>query len=163
MALKNTYTKVSVDRTIGEITSILARKGATQVLTEYGNGQAVSIQLQVDTRHGPFFYALPVNIYAVFDVLTNETRIQRAHPSERRAQAARVAWRIIKDWIDAQMALLETGMVEMEEVFLPYMLGPGAQTLYRALADGGFRALPGGGGIALPGGGESGPRPGEGL
>jgi hypothetical protein len=37
-------------------------------------------------------------------------------------QAYRVAWRNILDWVQAQMALLEIGMVEMEEVFLPYML-----------------------------------------
>ena len=44
------------------------------------------------------------------------------------------------DWIEAQIALLESGMVEMEEIFLPYMLaGAGDKTLYKALVDGQFR------------------------
>ena len=38
------------------------------------------------------------------------------------------------------MALLETGMVTMDEIFLPYKL-TGGQTLYQALATGEFKAL----------------------
>ena len=43
------------------------------------------------------------------------------------------------------MALLETNMVEMEEIFPPYMLS-GEQTLYQALQANQFRALPSGAG-----------------
>ena len=57
-------------------------------------------------------------------------------------QANRTAWRIIKEWIVAQMALIETEMVSMEEVFMPYML-TGRQTLYQALANGDLKMLPG--------------------
>ena len=56
-----------------------------------------------------------------------------------------MAWRIVKDWVEAQMALLATGMVELEEIFLPYMLS-GDRTLYQVLTERGFRALPSGGG-----------------
>ena len=38
------------------------------------------------------------------------------------------------------MALLETGMVTMDEIFLPYMLSDG-RTFYQALVAGEFRAL----------------------
>ena len=44
-------------------------------------------------------------------------------------QAVRVAWRIIKDWVEAQMALVDTSMVKTEEVFLPYMMVKGDKTL----------------------------------
>ena len=58
----------------------------------------------------------------------------------RRQQAIRTSWRILKDWVEAQMALLETGMVTMDEIFLPYMLS-GGQTFYQALVAGEFEAL----------------------
>ena len=64
-----------------------------------------------------------------------------ANPAGRRDQARRTAWRILKDWVQAQMALLETNMVDMEEIFLPYMLS-GEQPLYQALQANHFRALP---------------------
>lgn len=65
---------------------------------------------------------MPVNYDAVYEVLTEEGRIFKGDAERRKEQARRVAWRILKDWIEAQIALLESGMVEMEEIFLPYML-----------------------------------------
>ena len=58
----------------------------------------------------------------------------------RKRQSTWVAWRILKDWIEVQLALLDTGMVELEEISLPYLL-QGDQTLYHALREGKFRAL----------------------
>ena len=45
-------------------------------------------------------------------------------PESRRQQAIRTSWRILKDWVEAQMALLETGMVTMDEIFLPSTCSP---------------------------------------
>jgi len=42
-----------------------------------------------------------------------------------------VAWRIIKDWIEAQLAIVEAEMVEMAEVFLPYAVTKSNKTLYQ--------------------------------
>lgn len=49
-----------------------------------------------------------------------------------REQAERVAWRIVKDWVEAQMAILESEMVQMDEIFLPYMVDNNGQTLFQA-------------------------------
>ncbi len=37
-------------------------------------------------------------------------------------QAYRTAWANIRDWLDAQMALIDTEQVQIEEVFLPYVV-----------------------------------------
>ena len=67
---------------------------------------------------------LPANIEAVQRVL-----IQQKVNCDK-AQAARVAWRIVKDWVEAQMAILESEMVDMDEIFLPYMLNSSGDTVY---------------------------------
>jgi hypothetical protein len=42
-----------------------------------------------------------------------------------------VAWRIIKDWTEAQLALVQAGVAELAEVFLPYATHPQTgQTFY---------------------------------
>ena len=41
----------------------------------------------------------------------------------------RTAWRIVKDWVEAQMALVETRMVTVPQVFLPYTLMRNGRTL----------------------------------
>lgn len=47
----------------------------------------------------------------------------------------RVAWRILKDWVEAQMALLDIQMVRFEEIFLPYIETENGQTIYERLEE----------------------------
>ena len=145
MPLLNYTTKVPAERTVAEVMTILAQKGALEIITMYdAERQPCGLKWRMETRHGPLAYALPLNVEAVFTIMT-EQRVMITNEAGRRAQARRTAWRILKDWIQAQMALLETNMVEMEEIFLPYMLS-GEQTLYQALQANHFRALPSGAG-----------------
>ena len=81
-----------------------------------------------ESRVGRGGFALPSNIDAVSVKLT-EQRIMLTVPESRRQQAVRTSWRVLKDWVEAQMALLETGMVTMDEIFLPYMLSGGQTPL----------------------------------
>ena len=140
MPLLNYTTKVSAEKTASEIISLLSKKGATQVMMEFGpKGEPVGLKWRVDSPRGALGFALPINPEAVYKVLTAE-RVLVTNDQARREQALRTAWRIVKEWVAAQMALIETGMVEMEEVFLPYMLS-GDRTVYQVLSEGNFKAL----------------------
>lgn len=57
------------------------------------------------------------------------------------AQAKRIAWRQILRWVEAQMAFVETGMVKMEEVFMPYIQVGIDETLFDRLEGQGFRLI----------------------
>jgi hypothetical protein len=46
-------------------------------------------------------------------------------------QALRVGWRIIKDWVEAQMAIVESELAGVAEVFLPYAVTKSGTTLYK--------------------------------
>ena len=128
--------------TSAEIMSILVKKGATEILTHYGpGGMATGLKWRMETATGTLGFSLPINAEAVFEILTRD-RVMKTNPAARMQQANRTAWRIIKEWILAQMALIETEMVTVEEVFLPYML-TGKQTLYQALSNGDLKMLPG--------------------
>ena len=67
-------------------------------------------------------------------ILLTRDRARKTNPAARMQQANRTAWRIIEERILAQMALTETEMVTVQEVFLPYIL-TGKQTLYQALSN----------------------------
>ena len=143
MPLLNYSTRINPSRTITEIMEILARKGASEIMTVYDDcAQPVGLNWRVQTAHGPLAYGLPVNVESVLQVLTRDG-VMKTDATRRWEQANRVAWRILKSWIEAQMALLETGMVQLEEIFLPYMLtGDRDLTLYQVLVERGFKALP---------------------
>jgi len=49
-----------------------------------------------------------------------------------------VAWRNIRDWVMAQLALYETEIVEMPQVFLPFATDAKGQTLYEKMTEGKF-------------------------
>jgi hypothetical protein len=56
----------------------------------------------------------------------------------QKEQAYKTAWANIRDWITAQMALLDTGMVKPEEIFLPYMQDTQGVTLFERMEEQGF-------------------------
>ena len=130
MALKNHTTTISAEKTIAEIQSILAKHKARAILTEYNEeGNLIALSFKIETPQGTLAIRLPAKEDKVLKVL----EIQKRKDSKIKAtkeQATKTAWRNIKDWIDAQMALIDTEMVEVEEVFLPYVLNEEGQTLY---------------------------------
>src|SRR6266446_8814999 len=64
-------------------------------------------------------------------ILTEFEGDRRIPPRIRtKEQAARVAWRIVKDWLEAQLAMIEAGLVDLEQVFLPYAQNQSGQTVY---------------------------------
>ena len=127
MPLLNYTTKVDVYVTLGEIQGQLVKHGAKKIMQDYDNdGHITALAFMVDTPAGPRGIRLPANVDAVHAVLT------RQKVKCDREQAERVAWRIVKDWVEAQMAILESEMVQMDEIFLPYMLSNSGQTVFEA-------------------------------
>jgi len=136
MPLANYSTGVQANKTVGEIQGILAGHGARSIMMNYSKDRAIeSISFLVDTPYGEMGFRLPVNPSAVLKVMEEEGLPNHYcnHP-----QAVRVAWRIVKDWVRAQMALLETEMVTIEQIFLPYMITKDGNTLYEGMIDKGF-------------------------
>jgi hypothetical protein len=136
MPILNYTTKIAPEKTAIEIQKKLVSAGARGIMTQFDeNGVMIGITFQIDGPLGPLYYNLPANIDKVYVVLQN-SGIERRY--RNREQASRVAWRIIKDWIEAQIALVETEMVEMAEVFLPYMQTDNGETVYRRLENNNF-------------------------
>lgn len=133
MPLLNYTTKVAVDVTVGQIQKILASHGATAIMLKYDAGELVGMSFRVDTTHGNLPFSFPVDIAKVQAVLGR----QNQHVDE--ARAARIGWRILKDWTEAQMALLETEMVELEEIFMPYLMVNESETMYHRMVASGYQ------------------------
>lgn len=51
-------------------------------------------------------------------------------------QAERIAWRNLKDWIAAQVALVETEQATMDELFFPKLIDRNEKTLYEVFQTG---------------------------
>ena len=111
MPLLNYTTKVDVYTTLGEIQRQLVKHGAKKILQDYDDdGHIIALAFAIDTPTGPRGVRLPANVNAVYEVLL------RQKIKCDREQAERVAWRIVKDWVEAQMAILESEMVQIDEL-----------------------------------------------
>lgn len=130
MPLLNYTTKINVYTTLGEIQAQLVKHGAKKIMQDYDDdGRIIAITFSINTPAGIRGIRLPANVEAVHKVLT------RQKVKCDREQAERVAWRIVKDWVEAQMAILESEMVQMDEIFLPYMVNDKGQTFFAAYRD----------------------------
>ena len=138
MPILNYTTQVSIDRTIQQIQKCLTSHGAKSIMMQYddeGNITAMNFVITIENGND-IAVKLPAEWEAILKILKDDHKV----PSrlETKEQAIRVCWRIIKDWVEAQMAILETKMVKMEQIFLPYILDvKTGQSFYeRVISDG---------------------------
>ncbi len=145
MPLLDYTTSVPVSRTVAQVQAKLVEHGARAVMMEYDNqGRIKALAFKVKLPNSELPIRLPIDAAATLKVLQRQHyngEIPARYASEEHAY--RVAWRIIKDWVEAQMSLLETEMVRMEEIFLPYVITRSGQTLYQVMAEKHFLLGPG--------------------
>lgn len=146
MPLLNHSTEKPADATIGEISKILSKWGVQGILTEYEGRQVSSVSFKILVGERTMGFKMPCNWRSVKAALTsyNENRTYKgvgyARKLQKRVddsdeQAIRVAWRIIKDWIEAQMALVEVNMATVPQVFLPYAITRDGKTLAEKMGE----------------------------
>ena len=144
MAIKNYTTKIAVEKTVGEIESILAKHGAEKILKDYyGDGSVKAISFMVDVNGQKIPFQMPIDLdawVALLNLAVDEGKLPKRFRNDS-AQSARVGWRVIKDWVDAQLALVETKTVKIEQVFLPYAVTRLGKTLFDEISDSGFKNL----------------------
>jgi hypothetical protein len=130
MALKNTYSGVPVDRIFQTIQKILVTHKAKQLMFEYSDdGRVYALTFSLEINKKLHAFKLPARVKSVEHILYGT----RPPTPTQKEQAYRTAWANIRDWISAQMALIETGMVKFEEVFLPYMVDRSGKTYFETL------------------------------
>lgn len=146
MPLLNYTTEIDADKSIHQIQKILGKIGAAQIMTDYAEGIISAIAFTLVVNGQTFGFRLPCDWRPVYTILHDnknpysdgDKRLPH-QKSEWKLQAVRVAWRIVKDWVEAQCAIIETKMVKTEQVFLPYLLTKNGETLYQQIESTQFR------------------------
>lgn len=139
----NYTTSVEADKTAIECIGILTRHGATKIGISVGEDrQPDGLDFLIRTPFGMRAYSLPINTPGTEKALLKAWREHRIEPRFKEpAQARRVAWRVLKDWLEAQLAMIEAGAVELPQVMLPYMRVDEDKTLYAAWMENETKAL----------------------
>ena len=136
MALLNYTTTVEAYKTVSEIEQMLVKHGAKSIMKQFDDGMITSLSFLINTGVNDIPIKLPIRVDDVLQVLIEQKKMHpKAGIKATKDQANRVAWRILKDWIEVQMALLDIGMVQFEEIFLSYIETAGGKTIYEKLEE----------------------------
>lgn len=139
MAILNYTTTIDALKTVSEIEYILVQHKAKSIMKDYDGESITGLSFLIDTGTQQIPVRLPAKVDRCLLVLQKEKRANpRKQIKDTREQAERVAWRILKDWVEAQMALLDIEMVRFDEIFLPYIQTSDGRTVYERLEEKSF-------------------------
>lgn len=140
MPILNYTTDVPVERSMGEVIGALTRRGVTRISTTFDDdGAPAGIAFTMKTDYGPREFELPVRTEGVLAAMQRDPKVPKSKQTPE--QAARVAWRIAKVWLEAQSALIDAELAKLDEVMLPYMIDSKGRTAYEVIRADGMRAL----------------------
>lgn len=144
----NYTTKVPARRSVAACLDLLADAGAEATATQYADKVPVGLSFTLPTPAGSRHYALPVNVDGVQRQIgrmlaENPPRLHRAELAKlgSRVHAIDVAWRVLHDWLAAQLAIIAAGAINADEVMLPWMLTGPARTVAMEWRESGHLAL----------------------
>ncbi len=132
-------TKIESEQTVAQIQQVLGKYGANAIMTEYDKGEVTGVCFKIKLADKDIPFRLPCRWEPIHQFLCSKYKRPR---HDLRPQAKRIAWRQILRWVEAQMALVETEMVKIQEVFMPYVqVNLTGQTLYEKLEENKFKLL----------------------
>ncbi len=157
MFLKNYTSNVPVSQTIYRIKQVLIRCGASAIAKEYAgvNGKIIAITFKIETPTHPITIRLPADEDRALDAMWKDyagndpiskdgSTVLSSYKKKQRAdfaqQAARTAWKIVQDWVEVQMSMIQLKQADTLQVFLPYVFD-GRRTYYQALKESNFRGM----------------------
>lgn len=146
MFLKNYTSNAPVSQTIYRIEQVLIKCGVSGINKEYlAGGKVSAITFSIELEHNrPMDVRIPVNEQKALEVLWNNYKKTSPNGTKSKTdfveQAKRTAWKIVQEWVEIQMSMVQMEQAEFREVFLPYFWD-GKKTFFAAVKDSGFRAL----------------------
>lgn len=141
--LKNYTSTVPAAKSIAYIEAVLLAHNVTKTQKTAENGRVTALCFAMNIDGSEVYFKLPARIANCEKVLQSK-RSRRIKPETAKKiaeQAERTALKIISDWVEAQMAMIELAQIKPLEVFLPYVLTTGTVTFYEALEAKGYKGL----------------------
>lgn len=157
MFLKNYTSDAPVSQTIASIEKVLIKCGVSGITKDYAaDGTVLAISFKIPSAQGEAVVRIPVNEqqaiealwldYVGDDELDDKGRFsawgcrKKKRRSDFADQGRRTAWKIMQDWVEVQMSMIQMKQADTLEVFLPY-IWTGKATLYHQIKAANYRAL----------------------
>lgn len=148
--MKNYTSEVPATITIGRVEVILARAGIRNIMKDYSGLEVTGLYF---TLPNPLKTAVSIPVRLPVDIVAVEKVLRQGYSKDRKwtkeqntrifEQSRRTAWKLMQDWVEVQLSLIELGQAEAVQVFLPYVWdGFLKQDYYTKIKAANFKALP---------------------
>ena len=144
--IKNYTTTVPASKSIYEIEQMLVKYGAKGIEKRFGvDGIITSLVFSIEVKDykgtKEVEYQLPCEYKKLNKTLIDLKKKQKINIPWNKlndyTHSINVGWRIIKDWIHAQLSLIQVELVNLDQVFLPYAYNQTTgMTLYETYKEG---------------------------
>ncbi len=134
MPILNYTTEIATERTVGDIQILLARAGARSVQVDYEGGEPEAVTFVLQLGGELVAFRVPSRWQGVLSILKKDSSREMRPKYRTEVHARRVAWRIVEDWIEAQIALVQSGQATLPQLFLPHAIGKDGRTLFETVA-----------------------------
>jgi hypothetical protein len=128
MPIKNYTSKMPVSQSLSLIQEALINHGAIGFLCEYekGTGRIEAVRFLMEINEKKVGFSLPIN-WRLFQAVLKRENVKRWDEDD---YCYRVAWANLRDLVLAQMAYVETEMIEIPQMFLGHAVSKNGKTLY---------------------------------
>lgn len=135
MPILNFTTKIDAWKTVNEIQQILAKHSVTHMNVRNEGSFPVALSFSIIFKNQPLNFLLPCNHEGVLRCLKRDRKVPNS--SKNSEQALRTSWRILKDWVESQMAIVEAELAPIQDIFLHCLvLNETGETLANRLYNG---------------------------
>lgn len=126
-----------MEKSIENVKNLLVNAGAYSVIEKYENKQVSGIAFVFPIDNKAMTFQLPARVECIKKYL-----IKSENMSESVAfrQAQKTAWRLIHEWVQIQLTMIQLDQADPLELFFPY-LTDGTQTYYEKLKSNDFKQL----------------------
>lgn len=134
MPILNYTTSISISKTTSEIQEVLFKAGAKRIIFDSADEKTafpVQISFVINWMNKDVLFVMPCRYRGVLKAMQKDKKVPRRLCTDE--QAVKVGWRILKVWIEAQLAIVESEMAELAEVFLPYAVDKQGRTLFDSI------------------------------
>jgi hypothetical protein len=141
--IKNYTSEAPAVRSVNHIEQRLVENGAKNISKLYLDKRLNGIAFVISVNGIDMPFRLPARIDRVKKRLSSMVKRPRKGTMDRIVeQAERTAWKLLADWVDIQMSLIELDQVEFVEVFMPYIYNHvKEQTFFEQIKKEGFKLL----------------------
>lgn len=137
----NYTTKIPAHTSIAEISKMLAKAGARSVMHDYaedGSGTIIALSFSMIFNGRQIGFRLPANWQGIQPIMLQKRKKDSRHVPvsfTEQEHCVNIAWRVVKDWVEAQLAMIEANQAKTQQVFLPYAVVKNGQTLYEHIEE----------------------------